>query len=294
MDLKSLETFIQVAELGSFTKASDRLGFSQPTVSFHIKQLEKELGIQLFDRVGHTVCLTEGGRKVLIQAQEICRLTARMVDDGQSDKALTGVIRIAMADSFCSPLIINEFDRFRRDYPGISLKITSAGTDEMFRMLMQNEVDIVCTLDNHIYNASYVIANEEKVGAHFVCSSKNALAQEKNHTVERLLSEPFILTEKGMSYRRLLEEKLAEKSMEIAPILEIGSANHICSLVEDNLGVSFLPDYVIKDGIKAGTIVKLEVENFEVELWKQILYHRDKWMSAPMEAVLKYISEISL
>ena len=294
MDLKSLETFIQVAELGSFTKASDRLGFSQPTVSFHIKQLEKELGIQLFDRVGHTVCLTESGRKVLIQAQEICRLTAKMVDDGHSDKALTGVIRIAMADSFCSPLIINEFGRFRRDYPGISLKITSAGTDEMFRMLMQNEVDIVCTLDNHIYNASYVIAHEEKVGAHFVCSSKHALAKEKNITLERLLAEPFILTEKGMSYRRLLEEKLAENSMEINPVLEIGSANHICKLVEDNLGVSFLPDYVIKKGVEAGTITKLSVDNFEVELWKQILYHRDKWMSAPMEAVLKFISEINL
>ena len=85
-----------------------------------------------------------------------------------------------------------------------------------------------------------------------------------------------------------------EIMMEASPVLEIGSANHICSLVEDNLGVSFLPDYVIKDGIKAGTITKLDVENFEVELWKQILYHRDKWMSAPMEAVLKFISEINL
>ena len=85
-----------------------------------------------------------------------------------------------------------------------------------------------------------------------------------------------------------------EKMMEASPVLEIGSANHICSPVEDNLGVSFLLDYVIKDGIKAGTITKLEVENFEVELWKQILYHRDKWMSAPMEAALKFISEINL
>ena len=294
MDLKSLETFIQVAELGSFTKASDRLGFSQPTVSFHIKQLEKELGIQLFDRVGHTVCLTDGGRRVLVHAQEICRLTTRMIENDQQDKDLRGVIRIAMADSLCSPLIIETFDEFRENYPGISLKITSAGTDEMFRMLMQNEVDIVCTLDNHIYNAAYVIAHEERVGAHFVCSSKHALASEKNITVERLLMEPFILTEKGMSYRRILEEKLAENSVEITPILEIGNANHICRLVEENTGISFLPDYVIEDGINAGTLTKLKVENFEVELWKQILYHRDKWMSAPIEAVLQFISKINL
>ena len=61
-----------------------------------------------------------------------------------------------------------------------------------------------------------------------------------------------------------LRVRMSELSMEISPVLEIGSANHICSLVEDNLGVSFLPDYVIKDGIKAGTITKLEVENFPV------------------------------
>ena len=59
MDIKSLGIFIEVAELGSFTKAGEKLGYSQPTISFQIKQLEKEMGVSLFDRIGHTVSLTE-------------------------------------------------------------------------------------------------------------------------------------------------------------------------------------------------------------------------------------------
>ena len=62
MDLRALQIFIEVAELGSFTRAGARLGYSQPTVSFQIRHLEQELGVPLFDRIGHTVSLTDAGR----------------------------------------------------------------------------------------------------------------------------------------------------------------------------------------------------------------------------------------
>ena len=91
-----------------------------------------------------------------------------------------------------------------------------------------------------------------------------------------------------MSYRRLLEEKLAELSLEVQPVLEIGSTELICSLVEQGAGISFLPDYVIKDRVKAGTLVCLPVSGLEIQVWKQLLYHRNKWVSPQMETVLKY------
>ena len=81
MDIKGLEIFIEVAELGSFTKAGDKLGYSQPTISFQIKQLEKELGVSLFDRIGHTVSLTDAGRDALRYAQNICHLSREMLLD---------------------------------------------------------------------------------------------------------------------------------------------------------------------------------------------------------------------
>ena len=97
-----------------------------------------------------------------------------------------------------------------------------------------------------------------------------------------------------MSYRRLLDENMAKSSIEIKPVLEIGSADLICKLIKDNMGISFLPDYVTKSAVEKGDIVKLNVADFNVELWKQLLYHRDKWVSQQMQAVIDYLSSIKL
>ena len=88
MDLQSLNIFIHVAELNSFTKAGDVLGFSQPTVSFQIKQLESELGVQLFDRIGHTIKLTDAGRSALNYAQRICNMSQEMLTDNTENNIM--------------------------------------------------------------------------------------------------------------------------------------------------------------------------------------------------------------
>ncbi len=294
MEFRNLNTFIQVAEVGSFTKASEKLGFSQPTVSFQIKQLENELGVRLFDRIGHTVSLTDRGREALVYAQKICHMSQEMMKFTDDEIEAEGVVRLAMADSLCTPLIVKKFADFRRMYPKVSLHITTAGTDELFRLLDYNEADLVCTLDNHIYSNVYIISNEEKVGAHFVCSVDNPLSKLSSITVNDLLKEAFLLTEKGMSYRRHLDEQFATMSIEITPVLEISSADAICELVQENMGISFLPDYVTAKAVRDNKIKRLEVEGFEVELWKQIIYHRDKWVSLQMQAAIEHISQITL
>ena len=294
MDLRSLNTFIQVAESGSFTRAGEKLGYSQPTISVQIKQLESELGIKLFDRIGHTIRLTDKGRDVLLHAQRICHMCQEMALERSQHKEPQGDIRLAMADSLCSPLLSRSFARFRERYPHISLKVMTAGTGEMFRLLDHNDVDLVCTLDSHIYDTNYVIANEEQVGVHFVVSSSHPLAGRTGLTVEDLLCQPFLLTEKGMSYRRLMDELLAQGSMQIQPFLEIGRSDLICELVEQGLGLSFLPDYVTEDAVLRGSVVRLNVPGFEPELWKQLLHHRDKWVSPQMQAVISHLSELLL
>ena len=294
MELRSLTTFIQVAESGSFSKAAEKLGYSQPTVSVQIKQLEEELEVRLFDRIGHTVRLTDQGRDILAQAQQICHMCQELSQGTAPKREIKSVIRLAMADSLSSVLLKRGFAEFRRTHPNISIRLTTAGTRELLEQLDHNEADIVCTLDSHTYDTSYVIASEEKIGVHFVVSAQNPLSKTKRLTKEDLLTQDFLLTEKGMSYRRLLDEWLAKDSLEIQPVLENGSADVICQLVEDNIGISFLPDYVTESAVQRGTIVRLDVDGFAPDLWKQILYHRDKWLSQPMESVIEYLSNILL
>ena len=212
MELKNLNTFLFVAELSSFTQAAKQLGFSQSTVSFQIGQLEAELGVRLFERVHHTVSLTEQGREVLRYAHRVDKLTRELADELREDKALTGCIRLAMADSLCA-LLEGAFRNFWARYPGISLKIMTAGTEEMFRLLNHNEADLVLTLDNRIYDHAYVILREERVGTHFVAAADHLLAAKRHVTLQEMVGQPFLLTERGMSYRRLMDEKLAACSL---------------------------------------------------------------------------------
>lgn len=289
MDIKNLTTFIQVAELSSFSKAGDRLGYSQPTVSVQIRQLEEELGAQLFDRIGHAVRLTEQGHRLLPYAQQVVRLCSEMTQPGKAEKP--ALIRLATADSLCTPLVMGPLAHLHRNHPNMLLQVTTAGTDQLFSLLDHNEVDIVCTLDSHIYNTRYVIAAEEKVGVHFVVHKDHPLARKKKLTRKDLLDQDLLLTEKGMSYRRLLDEWMAQASMELSPVLEIGSADLLCRLVEQNMGISFLPDYVTQSAVNSGTVVRLCAEGFQPELWKQLLYHREKWLSPPLQTVIEYLAK---
>lgn len=294
MDLRALNIFIEVAELGSFTRAGEKLGYSQPTISFQIKQLEKEMGVSLFDRIGHTVSLTDAGRDALSYAQNICHMSQEMVLGTAGRREPSGVLRLGMADSLCAPLIAGSFGEFRSAYPKVSLQIVTGDTGELLEYLDHNEADMICTIDDRVYDTNYVIANEEEIGVHFVASSQSELADREETCVEELLAQPFLLTEKGMSYRRMMDEKLARSSRAIQPVLETGRADLICSLVEKNMGITFLPDYVTEEGVKCGRLVRLNVPDFQVVVWKQLLYRREKWVSLQMQAMIDHMAGIRL
>lgn len=286
MNIKNLETFIQVAELCNFTKAAEKLGYSQSTVSFQIKQLENELNARLFERVNHNVSLTGKGREILKYAYQITDIASDMISSGSDKAMLHGNIRLAMSDSLVILLLNQRFEDFRKKFPDINLLITSAKTEAMFQMINQNEADLVYTLDSHIYHAAYKIVKETKISMHIAASSKHRLAGKKHINIRDLMGEAFLLTEKGMSYRRLFDEKLASMSLEAEPVLETGNTDLICQLTADNAGITYLPDFATKKYLEDGVLVYLDIDDFDLEIWAQVLHHRDKWVSPEMHAVI--------
>jgi len=290
MDIKNLNSFIQVAELLSFTQAAEKLGYSQSTISFQIKQLETELGVSLFDRINHTIALTDKGREMLAYAHEIIKLVGDMENTASGEQEVRGLVRIAIAESLCNWLLSERFAALHTDYPGITMKIIAADTEEMFRLLGRNEADLVFTLDNHIYHRDYVLVDEAQIGVHFVTAADSPLCG-RVLTAADIVNEPFLLTERGMSYRRLMEEQLAKRNLEVTPILESGSTDLLCRLAEQGMGIAYLPDYVTEQGVREGRLRYLNVKDIHVEIWKQLFYHRDKWVSPQMKIVMEYLTK---
>ncbi|MBQ8536358.1 MAG: LysR family transcriptional regulator substrate-binding protein, partial [Clostridia bacterium] len=98
------------------------------------------------------------------------------------------------------------------------------------------------------------------------------------------------LTEKGMSYRRVLDEALARQSIQLQPVLEISRTDLITTLLEAGQAVSFLPDFVTKKKEEEGSLVLLEVEDVQIDIWQQLIYHRSKWVSDCLKAFIEYVS----
>lgn len=293
MDMKNINTFIYTAELGSFTKAAELLGYSQSTVSFQIRQLEEELGTVLFERINRTVTLTDRGKEILRYAHRMKQLAGEMQEMVQPKQEVRGHLRIAMSDSLCEEIAEKLFVLLQRKYPEVTMKIVIAGTDEMFRLLNQNQVDFVYTLDRHIYHRDYVIVTESQEAVHFVTGYQNSLNGKKQILLQELICQPFILTEKEMSYRRMLSEYLASRSLEIQPVFEVGNTELICRMLEKNASaISLLPDYVTEKAVQEKRLVRLDVKDFQLDIWKQLLYHRDKWISPQMQAFMNVIKEV--
>ena len=289
MELRNLVTFINVAELGSFTKAAEQLGYSQSTISFQIKQLEEELGCLLFERINHTITLTKRGHELVMYAHQVRALTDEFKESLIKDEEISGHIHIVTPDSVCDDMINSHYIDFHNKYPNISIKFTTADTLVMFDMLDHNEADVIITLDNHSYKKDYVIAKEEPLSMHFVASSKSKFAGVKGLSIKDIVNEPFILTEYGQGYRRVFDKELAKRSLDITPVLEIGRTDIITTTVANSDMISFLPDFVTKPLIDSGELIYIDVCDMNLEIWKQLIYHKNKWISKSLKTVIEYI-----
>ncbi len=295
MDLKNLNTFIHVAELQSFTKAGEKLGYSQSTISFQIRQLENELDFPLFERINHTVTLTDPGFRLLKCAHQIQAELQDFLHSTSAPQEVEGSVRLALAASLCVSLIDRVFPALHRQYPHITLECATAGTPDLLRMLNQNEADLIYVMDSPIQNVNYVLLQKTQVKTHFICSPNDPLAKRDYVPMEELVQQPFLLTEKDMSYRRLLDEELAAHSLELTPVFVSGDTYLLCDLVSKGCGISLLPDYACRPMLESGELCEVKTDpSLRPVVWAQLLRHRDKWLSESMRAVSEYLCHYPL
>jgi len=291
MELRNLITFIHVAELGSFTKTAEQLGYSQSTVSFQIKQLEDELGCMLFERINHTITLTERGHELVSYAHQVRALTEDFRESLMREEECRGHIHIVTPDSVCEEMIYAHYLDFHKQYPLISIKFTTADTTVMFDMLDHNEADAIITLDSHTYRKDYIIAKEKPLSMHFVANANTKYASCRDLHLRDIAGEPFILTEYGQGYRRVFDKELAKQSVDITPVLEIGRTDIITHILTESDMISYLPDFVTEDAVAAGWLCYLDVVDMHPEIWKQLILHKNKWMSKSLKTFINYIKE---
>ena len=187
------------------------------------------------------------------------------------------------------PRVIEYFAKY---YPEIHVTITIDSPRALMNALDHNQVDLVYVLDKPLYDPKWNRVLNEKEQIVFVGSKDNPLVWRKEVTLEELLRQPFFLTEKADNYRLSLDQYLAARQLNLKPFLEVGDTGFILNMVQRNLGLSFLPEYVVENSQYRDRLKKINVKGFHMSLNRQLFYHSDKWLTMGMKAFLSLLPRL--
>ena len=290
MELRTLKTFVRIAEILNFSRTAEELGYSQSAVTMQIKQLEQELQTQLFERLGKQVTLTQAGERLLPWAVELLDSAQQAVQAVRDDGTITGRLRVGTCESYIISRLPPVIEAFTARCPQVELQLCTASVEDMFQRLRQNDVDLLYFLDRKQYFPDWVKPLERPEHIYFVTSAASPLATEQKIPVERLLREPLYLTERGVSYRYAIEQALAEQGFALHPVLEVGNTDVILRFLRAGRGVSFLPEYVIREDVAQGRLAILNTQCPEIIQWSQLAYLRRKCITPQMRCFLELMN----
>lgn len=294
MEFREISTFLQVAQYQSFSKAARHLGYSQAAVTIQIKQLEQELGVHLFDRIGKQISLTHQGQ-IFYQYAVSIRNDLEQAKNAVSDPStLSGKLCLGTIESICASIFPDLLAEYHRLHPEVTISIVTDSPGVLLDRMNENTIDIVYLLDRRIYDNRWCKTLEEPEENIFVASPDHELALVKRELeLDEVLRFPFFLTEKDASYRHMLEQYLASINRSVKPFLEIGSTEFIIHMLLKNTGISFLPKFTVQRELQQKQLTALNVRGFQMQTWRQIFYHKDKWVTREMQEFLRLADKMS-
>ncbi len=283
LTIRQLRVFEAVAQHSSFTKAADELYLSQPAVSMQIKQLEENVGLPLFEKMGRKIHLTEAGRELHIYGKAIFRQLDEMEEVLEAQKGVSrGRLDIAVASTITcfAPRAMGLF--FRR-YPGVKLSLEVTNRKNLMRLLEANEKDIILmgkppeSLDLEsvpfMDNPLVVIA-----------PTSHPLAKEKNIPLERIAEETFLVREMGSGTRLAMERFFDENGITPVKGMEMVGSEAIKQAVRAGLGLAVVSTHTIDLELETGRLVVLDIEGFPLMRKWFMVHRRGKRLSPSAQA----------
>ncbi|MDD6640849.1 MAG: LysR family transcriptional regulator [Erysipelotrichaceae bacterium] len=272
-----LETFITVAELKNFTKAAQALNLTQPAVSNHINQLEKEYNTKLFMRKKKDFTLTNEGKIALTYARRLKALHDKMIQKIADEQTSSSHIKIGITHTSENNNITEVLAQYANQMHNITITIITDSINNLYDMLENYQLDIaIVDGKKQSGKLNYLMLDTD----YLVCvlSSQHPLAKNSSISLNQLKKENMILRLPSSSTRSLFEATLISINESIDSfnvLLEVDNVSTIKQLVMNNFGVSILPQSVCTKDVKKGKIKTLPIENLSMTRQMNIAYNKD-------------------
>lgn len=290
MDISNLQTFVSVAETGSFSMASEQLFVTQPAISKRISALEDELGTKLFDRIGRKVNLTETGQALLPRARSIL---LEVEDSRRAISNLSGHIGGKLSIGTSHHIGLHRLPpvlrHFNKDYPEVELDIHFMDSEEACRAVEHGDLEIgIVTLP---LTPSDLLQTQEiwPDPLSIVVGKSHPLARHKQLTLEILSQHTAILPATGTYTREVLERAIAHSNRKLKVGLATNYLETIKMMVSVGLGWSVLPDSMLNREIR-----KIPLKDIHLHRTLGIVWHAGRTLSNAAAAMIDLVKQEKL
>lgn len=291
MDIRNVKTFVRVAELKSFTKAAEKLNYVQSTVTAQIKQLEKELGYSLFDRIGKRISLTIMGERFLKIAYELLLVSEKAENLNVNSNEIKGVLRVGVSESLLISVFKDLIPEFKAKFKNIDLRIRSGHTVDLLEQLRQNNLDLLYVSKIKNTDPDLKCHYARKENSVFVSGTDYEKTNGKGISIDNIFKHKFIITEREGMYYSFLSKLAAEQNASVKDWIEVDNVLVIIDLIKKGMGIAFLPEYLISNEIKNGSLKKLDVNISSEPYYSQILCHKDRWVTPFMLELINMLKK---
>lgn len=298
MDIRQIETFVEVVRLESFSKAAEKLFITQPTVSNHITALEKEVGSDLIDRSGRLFRITPTGQILYEHAEKIIdQINNAKYEIDAYDQGLQGKISILSSSIPREYILPDLIKSFLEEHPKISFSLQGSDSKEAIKRILtyENDFAIVGKMND---NPKLDFVKLVKDSSVLIVPNDKFENLENGDTVkfEDILNENFILREYGSASLETIINAIYQSSKDARKLRIVGTCDDneaIKSLVSKGVGLSFMNKIAVERDIKENRFKYLNIKGVDFSRDFYFLYHREKPLS-PLgkrfkEFVLDYV-----
>jgi DNA-binding transcriptional LysR family regulator len=288
MDFDQLVTFMEVAKLGSFSRAGHKVFRSQSAVSAQIRQLEQEYGDRLLDRSGKDVTLTPAGRVFFAYAERMLQMRDEsllaVADQGSTPR---GTLVVGANEATCLYVLPDVFAKYSNLYPGVQISIYRNFSYKIVEKLENGTIDVgIVTLPVKSPSLkAHAIFRDQLM---LMVNPQNPLAKLEVVPVSEIAKQPLLLPKTGFS-RRLMDKLFRPYAAQLQVRMELPSVGMIKSFVAAGLGVSLISASFARDQVLAGRVKLIPIK--DQELWRELglAYRRDR---TPTRATSTFISTV--
>lgn len=287
MELDNLKAFLRVSELGSFSRAAEQLFITQPAVSKRISALETALNMQLFDRIGHTITLTEAGRalmprahRILLEVEDCKRAVSNL------SATITGTLQMGTSHHIGLHRLPPVLRRFTRDNPAVHPHIQFMDSEEVCQAVVHGDLELgIVTLPlspSRVLDLKPVWHDPLVI----VASRDHPFIKARNINLQALSEHTAILPATGTFTREVLERTLLPFNIELNVGMSTNYLETIKMLVSVGLGWSVLPESMLDK-----SVCQVKVKNLSMQRTLGVVTHIERTLSNPARALIAALTE---